>query len=443
MINKLTAFQPYLSFEVMTEHDVELIQSGKTYLGKGTIEYRWARKPGFSFSFHAKDNGEGPIKGDAIFKNLGSAKHYANVKIDRINLNDGISCRGFLSNGFGWGNIKSEVDEMIFYVPNFIIEPLGPLSLKYNDWEISLTPIENVEKLYANLDENGGFAFTYSGRIANNNGNLFTMDQSRFLIRPLRMFLSFVRGAWCDTLFLEGAKEGKAIFGNYSNPLSPLTQWTSRALWCSHHDQENLNEAFNGFMAIFSAGNVTGKGGREINAYEHLSTMIIVCIEAGLATFGEWVIVFVQSALESIAYSHAKETLDPGQYATFANERTCPADEKIRWVLQDLSIPVDIPPESSDLQKFINERLTGTDLDGPKAITYLRNAVIHGSAKLLTRVYGKSTDAITTETAMNHAIILGTRYMELAILHKINYKGKYTNRLTRDTRQVPWATGTS
>jgi hypothetical protein len=150
----------------------------------------------------------------------------------------------------------------------------------------------------------------------------------------------------------------------------------------------------------------------------------------------------MQSALESLAYLQAEEKLSDIQNEKFNNKELCPADEKIRWMLKDLGIPVDIPPESNDLQEFINQRLSGSDLDGPKAITYLRNAVIHGSSKLLTRVYGKSTDVISTEKAMHHAIILGTRYMELAILHKMNYSGNYTNRLTQETKRVPWATGT-
>jgi hypothetical protein len=238
----------------MPEDDVELIQDGKSYKGKGKIEYRWSRKLGFTFSFHTRENAKGLVGGDAILKEERSSKPGVRVKIDRIRSNEGTSCKGALSNGFGWGDINLIVDELTFYIPNFIIQPVGALTLKYNNWEIFLEPIKKVETVFEKLDEIGGFAFTYMGRISSN-GSPFTMDQARFLIRPLRTFLSFVRGAWCDILFLEGIKDGNEVFGNYFNPQPPLTQWTSRALWCSNQDQKNLNDVFNGFMDLFKPAN--------------------------------------------------------------------------------------------------------------------------------------------------------------------------------------------
>jgi hypothetical protein len=37
---------------------------------------------------------------------------------------------------------------MTFHIPNFIINPLGPLSLTYKNWEVLLNPVENVINLF-------------------------------------------------------------------------------------------------------------------------------------------------------------------------------------------------------------------------------------------------------------------------------------------------------
>ena len=66
-----------------------------------------------------------------------------------------------------------------------------------------------------------------------------------------------------------------------------------------------------------------------------------------------------------------------------------------------------------------------------KAITYFRNGIIHANAKSLQRTFDPSADL-----AMSKVIDLGRMYIELAILHMLNYKGMYTNRFTKITRQV-------
>lgn len=61
------------------------------------------------------------------------------------------------------------------------------------------------------------------------------------------------------------------------------------------------------------------------------------------------------------------------------------------------------------------------------------------NTKFLRRTFGTSADLTPSEKAMEKTIILGRMYIELAILHMLNYKGMYTNRFTKNTRQIDMA----
>jgi hypothetical protein len=158
--------------------------------------------------------------------------------------------------------------------------------------------------------------------------------------------------------------------------------------------------------------------------------------ESGMTSFGETAIMLIQSALESLAYMQAEKSLDEIIFKCFDKER---AENKIRWMLNELHISTNIPPEASELQEYLSGKDLAIPLDGVKAITYFRNGIIHGNMKFLSRTFGTPADLSPTEKAMEKAIILGRMYIELAILHMLNYNGMYTNRFTKNTRQVDMA----
>jgi len=419
----LTKLQPNQNIPIKPEEDLKLVQLGRVYLGRGSIEFKWSPKPGYYFKFQGGD--EEITRGEAT---LGGFR----VIIHSIKRNGNFECKGVLSNGIRWGNLNGQIDNLSFVIPNFGIDPIKPLTLTYKTWDISLFPFENITNLFEYLDENDGFAITYSGRIRCNVASNFTWEQVKFLIRPLRMFLSFVRGAWCDLLFHCGSLNDNLVFQSFLKPLSPLTRWTRQPQWCNNHLQQDLNKAFNRFMEFYEEGQLEASQSR-VNAYDHMSAIITMCIGAGnLEIFGETAIMITQSCLESLAYMKA-ETVGK----IFDENES--ADLKIRWMLERMDIGVDIPPEAKDLQYYLNikKNIIPKPRDGPKAITYLRNGIIHPSPENLIKPFGTETDRVSSQKAMDYIIVLGRMYMELAILHMLSYNGNYTNRLNRITQQVP------
>jgi hypothetical protein len=153
--------------------------------------------------------------------------------------------------------------------------------------------------------------------------------------------------------------------------------------------------------------------------------------EASMVTFGETAIILTQSALEALTYMQAERDMCEICFKYFSS-KAFSAEDKIKWMLDRLHIPTDIPPEAKELQDYLSSKGLAEPLNGVRAITYFRNKIIHGNAESLWRTF----DA---EEAMKKAIILGRMYIELAILHMLNYKGMYTNRLTKNTKQVDMA----
>ena len=423
----------------MPEGDMELTQSGRTYTGKGSINFEWSPTrpdtPGYYFTFHGK---AGPLdRGKAIL-------HVGSIVDDGIDVSvrsigegaGGVVCKGPMLGQVKYGDLSAKIDQLVFFIPNFGFDPLIPLILKHDKWEILLKPFEKISNLFEELDRDGGFAFTYEVHIKFNGRAPFVLGQVLFLLEGLEIFLSFMRRAWCQPFFFTGIANGNPIFLLHPNlllgPVRPLTRWKREPLWCNNHFQRDLSNAFHRFMEIYEEWQlaVTGEG---ISEYEHLTMIILNYIEAGLTTFGETAIVLTQSVLESIAYMQAKKSGRTfGKY-----EKT---DDKIRWLLSELGIAADIPPEAKDLQVYLNvrKRYIPKPFDGPRAITYFRNSIVHPTPEKLTRSLGRATEKVPSEKAMRYAIILGRMYMELAILAVLKYEGNYTNPFNGLSSKLPF-----
>ena len=437
-MSDLTTLEPNKAINIVPEEDMNLIQGKKTHSGRCEIEFRWAPTPGYYFIFHRNSSDDVEIsKGEAKLKSV--SVNGIDVNVRWIKEEKGIVVyEGPLQGQVAYGDLTKKIENLGFYLPNFGIDPAAPIIIKYKNWEVLLRRFENISSLFQVLDKEKCF-------IRYNGGSPFTFEEAKFLIGPLRTFLSFVRGANCGLLFPTGIKAGEngendiLVFAIHPNPLLPpvwpLTRWTGLPQWCNQHSQQDLSDAFNRFMELYDIGKLISSYGYA-DIFDHLAVIITMYVEAGLTSFGETAIMLTQSALESLAHMQAEKCLDEISFRSFDAGR---AETKIRWMLNKLGIPTNIPPEAKDLQDYLNGKGLDAPLDGVKGITYFRNGIIHATPKLLRRTLGAPTDHTPSEKAMEKVIILGRMYMELAILHMLNYKGMYTDRFTGETKQVDTA----
>lgn len=421
--------------------DMSLIQSGNSYTGKGSIEFWWEPEPGYYFRFLTGSENE--IKqGDSARLTFERNEVPVFIRWTWIDENNNFVCEGPLKTQIIYGSMHQRIDELRCFIANFRIYPLKSILLVYKNWQISLSPLEDITNILKNLDRNGGYAFTYQCKIRHHNGTNFDLESVEHILDPLRLFLSFLRGAWCDLFFFEGAMNQKPIVSIHPNrlmrenhPIIPLTRWPRQPeslMCCTAHPQKDLNKAFNHFMEIYEQASQVAQQD-QVTKYDQLRSIITNYIESGLTQFVETAIVLIQSALEAVASMLAHDRLT-GVFIDCFNKSS--AEEKIRWMLSQLSIPTDIPPEAQALQEYLAGK--GLDKrDGPKAITYFRNGIVHPTPKLLTRPFGSQADRVPSEIAMEYTIALGRMYVELAILGTLNYKGNYYNRLNGQIQQLP------
>jgi hypothetical protein len=449
VMRDLAKWEPNKAIDIVPKVDMKLVQAEKIISGKGAIEFRWSPLPGYYFIIQGEDEKIAP--GDAIL--TGENTGAIDVKVQWIKKENGnLICEGPLHGQVKYGDENREIDYLHFYLPNFGINSSVPLPFEfitYKNWEVRLRQFKNIKSLFETLDKEGGYAFTYECLITYNGISPFTLDQAQFLIGPLRLFLSFVRGAICSPLFFSGLKAGKDggndihVFEIHPKsslpPEWPLSRWTVSIppLWCDEHSHQDLNDAFNHFMDFYTMGELASSNGY-VNIYSHLAVILYMYLEASTVTFGETAIMLTQSALEALASMQAERLMCEICFKYFSS-KAISAETKIKWMLDSLHIPTDIPPEAKALRDYLNDKGLAGHPNGVRAITYFRNGIIHVNAESLHRTFGASEDPIPSEEAMNKAIILGRMYIELAILNMLNYKGMYTNRFTKSTRQVDMA----
>ena len=109
---------------------------------------------------------------------------------------------------------------------------------------------------------------------------------------------------------------------------------------------------------------------------------------------------------------------------------TLAASDQIRLLLSKCGIPLEVPTELTRLGGFAKKH----DLDGPAAITEIRNGIVYPKPKRA--LSGDGADIID-------AWHLSTWYIELALLSLCGYSEIYLNRLKRlrpnAVEKVPWA----
>lgn len=138
-------------------------------------------------------------------------------------------------------------------------------------------------------------------------------------------------------------------------------------------------------------------------------------------------VVLAQVGLETLAFTY----LVTWTGKLPANQFKAPVSKHIRDFLKDVGIPTTIPRVYYGLRRV----RANTPWDGPAAIAWLRNDIVHGN---LHRVHGRRWKVAY------QGCQLALWYLELAVLAVIGYQGSYRNRLSGEAyggavEPVPWA----
>lgn len=218
------------------------------------------------------------------------------------------------------------------------------------------------------LQSQGGYALTHICKLERLDRSPFSVDEARDQLEAFSYYLSFARGLWLAPMLLTGFDaEGKQIFEEWS--ACRADSWRNTYMWF-YTDSTDLVEAFPGFMRRW----------QDKNWRELVQESIHWYVESNKQAGGvDGAIVLQQAALERLAWVFLVE--DKRNLSADGFHKLSAAD-KIRQLLSHLGISLGIPNRLTNLIQLANRQ---NWVDGPQAITEMRNAIVHPDPKSVIR----------------------------------------------------------
>ncbi len=279
----------------------------------------------------------------------------------------------------------------------------GMLTLCSEDYEIIIYKNQNSETLYKELKDEGGYVLLYSGKIVSQKNTSITFEECENLCDCLSHFFFFLNGRRCSPLFRRGFSGETEVWTDYTPYFTDPYQYVPT--WPQAFNIEGLNEVWNKFCQLW----------QDESERDVLKTVLHWYVEANSnAGFVEGSLIMIQNALELlfswIMVENLPDTNDNGS-----------ASSKIVRLLSHYNIETEIPFSLEELNALATAN-ENTIKNGPEAITHIRNKIVHPK-KANREEFKKVSDGAKYESLQ-----LGLWYVELILLHYLEYKGKYSNR---------------
>jgi len=312
----------------------------------------------------------------------------------------------------------------LFQIPNFVrVLPAagillqngggysGRTTLSALGWKITL---DNVQKGVKTSECNrwAGFAITNVGRIEKEDGSTFQYSELATIRSGLGMYLSFCVGRWTDTARLTGFDvDGVLAWEEWRAP-SADPHIECRA-WLDPHTSAQFTTVFSNFMRLWA----DRYWGRVLNDVIHWYVSA-----NGQSGAIEGSIVLLQNAFELLAAAVLVE-----HYKWIDNDAfgKLTAPNKLRLLFRWAGIPTEIPTSLAELSMQVEKQAKSEnrEIDGPSAIVWMRNKIVHPTEKNRSQQRSVGND-VCTEVWM-----LGLWYLEICLLKLVGHEGTYGSRL--------------
>lgn len=332
----------------------------------------------------------------------------------------------------GIGNDSTQMTRVVFHLFNFVdflgarrtVEREGDathsiehIDFKYDGWRVKLKSLVETKNNIKSLKEEGGYRLTHIGCVDQIDHAPYTGKDIKHILKALRYFMSFAKGIWSEPVCVVGFDaSGNRVWESWS---SPSESWYTPRSWFDPHNSSQLAKLFSGFM------------GRWTDNYWHdaLHEVIYWYLNANYSSRGiDTGIILTQAAIERISF---ELVVKDRRLITIDGFKALRASDKFRLLFSSVGIPLDIPAETPTLQELASPNHMNW-LDGPHALTEIRNALVHPEHKHRGRF----------SNAYYEAWNLGLWYLEMSILAVCGYSGTYGNRLKQrwigQTENVPW-----
>lgn len=293
----------------------------------------------------------------------------------------------------------------------------GRSSLEISGWTLVLDARRDYREATKNSKDGDLYVMTHVMEVRRTDGREFSVSAVKELIECMRVCLSFGFGRWVAPGLPVGFDESdQIVWEHWASPIC-----------------DPFASVGSGWLYIGSPGDLISLISRGMSSFSDASrpgiTRFQMClaVQAVSSGFLEQRVLAAAPALEHLAWSN----LVLGQKMTSDAYRDCYAEDRLRYLLQDAGIPVQIDSKLfPGLASFARSR----NIDGATAITRVRNNLVHPQDPH-EQIYRH--DGLMLDTWL-----LSLHYVRLLILHSIGYEGSYTELHKRgwvgDTEPVPW-----
>lgn len=379
-------------------------------------------KPTFGFSL--RDDGQ--LSSDALSAVLSGASAElelapgsgaAQVSVSQMTLGAEAEISGRLLNGTLHQGRGGECADVVFHLLNFpdVLSQPSPgklqpgIALNADGYRVEIVPVPDSAKLSKRLRSEGGYAVTHWGRVSCLDGGSLTRERSLEVLRCVAHFLSFARGAWTGVCLPTAIDaDGEVLWRDLSH--RAVDRWKGVVTWLDLHNGQVLSDLYQAFWARW----------QEDDWREVIRTALYWYLRSNGPGGGvDGGVILTQATLERLAWVTLVER---GGLLSEAGFERLPAADCLRIHLSRLEVDLAIPASLEELSALGRE----FGWDGPKAVTEIRNNLVHPGRKK-GRLTGRKLPYAEVWT-------LGQWYLELSLLHMFDFRGPYNDR----TRGSVW-----
>ncbi|WP_330203570.1 hypothetical protein [Cyanobacterium sp. Dongsha4] len=416
--------QPIILYRGFTE----LIDRENIIEGKSWVQISWYPYPTITVKFVYKSEEDINLK-DVELKltelipqarmsvHLSKYIHYCGSKKTELfgyltkpfrqGITDNLSSVTFHITNFFWFNISNIFDYEYDQNGNEIeIQREGWLMFDgqfifdYDNWHFVLATLDENGELEEKLEAQGGYGVTHICKLERSDEQAFNLDEANKMIDAFVYYLSFVRGIWVSPLLIYGwDAEGNKILEEWSTPKIKADSWQSLSYCWTTSDTTEMVIIFPKFM----------KKWEDENWKETIQNAIQWYVESYKHSNGyNTSIILIQSALEKLAWTYLKTN----QCVNSEDFNGLKASGQIRLLLKFLNIPL----EPVDKYLEINKKAKELNwMDSIKAITEIRNAIIHPPSK------NNKNNKITSEQILTEVFQISHYYLQQCLLKIFEY----------------------
>jgi hypothetical protein len=288
-------------------------------------------------------------------------------------------------------------------------------------WRVTVDTFDKSDEVMKKLKAESGYAVTRFGRAEREDGQRVSPEQAAELFEAMNWYLSFACGYWTGPIPARGvAADGSTSWEAWH--LARVSPYRYRTSWLSRAAEDQLSEAFSGFMACWA-----DHFWREI-----VKNAVHWYVEANACAGSiEGSIILTQTAFELLA---SAVLVERNSWLSEAGLERLSAADRIQLLFRWAGITTDVHPSQTHLASLAK---THNCPSAPAVMTVIRNTITHPTRKNRER-YDNHPDEARYE-----AWQLGLWALELCLLRLFNYNGLYSNRITCkaawEAEPVPWA----